>query len=288
MDDTLIELLEVCWQKEFYCMHNDVDGLIESVLNSKLLSINLRSQHLDKKKQEVENIVEQPTKRGTQPEYSLSMGYEHLSIIPEMELDEVIKSSVKNLVLIPSECEVTSDDESECDVPIKDESSLVFTTFSNLLFDCNDDFTSSDDESLSDDDVLMEDFKVYSNPIFDDEESNSDKIDPLYFNVESNLIKSLSNRDTLFDSSQLLVNDSIRIPKNKSSYSDHHDDPSFPQPPPEPPDVEFFFDLEPDLISVMKYNIDEFNEDEYFDPGSKIDVFANIEGDDYFPFIFVI
>nr|GEX63659.1 hypothetical protein [Tanacetum cinerariifolium] len=202
MDDTLIELLEVCWQKEFYCMHNDVDGLIESVLNSKLLSINLRSQHLDKKKQEVKNIVEQPTKRGTQPEYSLSMGYEHLSTIREMELDEVIKSSVKNLVLIPSEYEVTSDDESECDVPIKDEYSLVFTTFSNLLFDCNDDFTSSDDESLSDDDVLMKDFKVYSNPVFDDEESNSDKIDPLYFNVESNLIKSLSNHNTLFDSSR--------------------------------------------------------------------------------------
>nr|GEY15108.1 hypothetical protein [Tanacetum cinerariifolium] len=49
MEDTLLELLEVCRQKEFYCMHNDVDDLIESALNSKLLSINLRSQRLDKK-----------------------------------------------------------------------------------------------------------------------------------------------------------------------------------------------------------------------------------------------
>nr|GFD20151.1 hypothetical protein [Tanacetum cinerariifolium] len=113
----------------------------------------------------------------------------------------VIKSSVKNLLPIPSEYEVTFDDESECDVPIKDESSPVFTAFSNLLFDCNDDFTSSDDESLSDEDVPMEDFKFYSNPLFDDEESNSHKIDPYYFNVEFDLIKSLSNRDTLFDSS---------------------------------------------------------------------------------------
>nr|GEY87031.1 hypothetical protein [Tanacetum cinerariifolium] len=36
-----------------------------------------------------------------EPEYSLSMGYEHLSTIPETESDEVIKSSVKNLVPIP-------------------------------------------------------------------------------------------------------------------------------------------------------------------------------------------
>nr|GEU84375.1 hypothetical protein [Tanacetum cinerariifolium] len=133
------------------------------------------------------------------PEYSLSMGDEHLSTIPETESDEVIKSSVKNLVPIPSEYEVTSDNESECDVPVKDESSPIFKTFSNPIFDDNDDFTSSDDEPLSVEDVQMEDFKVYSNPLFDDEEINSDEIDPHYFNAESDLIESLSNRDTLFD-----------------------------------------------------------------------------------------
>nr|GEU69673.1 hypothetical protein [Tanacetum cinerariifolium] len=135
-----------------------------------------------------------------EPEYSLSMGYEHLSTTPEMKSDEVIESSAKNLVPVPSEYEVASDDESECDVPVKDESSLVFTTFSNLIFDDNDDFTSSDDESLSEEDVPMENFKVYSNPLFDDGEINSDNID-LYYNAESNLIESLLNRDTLIDSS---------------------------------------------------------------------------------------
>nr|GEU42637.1 RNA-directed DNA polymerase, eukaryota [Tanacetum cinerariifolium] len=134
-----------------------------------------------------------------EPEYSLSMGNEHLSTIPETEFDEVIKSSVKNLVPIPSEYEVTFDDESECDEPIKDESSLVFTTFSNPIFDDNDDFTSSDYGLLSNEDVPMEDFKVYSNSLFDDEEINSNKIDPHYFNAEYDLIESLSNRDTLFD-----------------------------------------------------------------------------------------
>ncbi|GJV40258.1 hypothetical protein Tco_1418698 [Tanacetum coccineum] len=63
------------------------------------------------------------------------------STIPETESDEVIKSSVENLVPIPSESEVTSDNESECDVPVNDESSPIFTTFSNPLIDSNDDFT---------------------------------------------------------------------------------------------------------------------------------------------------
>nr|GFC94544.1 hypothetical protein [Tanacetum cinerariifolium] len=97
-----------------------------------------------------------------EPEYSLSMGYEHLSTTPETELDEVTKSSVKNLLPIPSEYEVTSDDESECDVPVKDDSSSVFTTFSNPLFNDNDDFTSSDDESLPEEDVPIENFKEFS------------------------------------------------------------------------------------------------------------------------------
>nr|GFD26878.1 hypothetical protein [Tanacetum cinerariifolium] len=129
------------------------------------------------------------------------MGYEHLNTTPKTESDEVIESSAKNLAQIPSEYEVTFDDESECDVPVKDESSLVFTTFSKPLFDCNDDFTYSDDESLSEEDVPMENFKSYSNPLFDDEEINSDKVDLHYFNVESDLIESLSNHDTLVDSS---------------------------------------------------------------------------------------
>nr|GEW64918.1 hypothetical protein [Tanacetum cinerariifolium] len=130
------------------------------------------------------------------------MGYEHFSTISKTESDEVIKSSVKNLVPIPSEYDVTFDDESECDVPVKDESFPIFTTFSNPLFDCNDDFTSSDDESLSsEEDVPMENFKVYSNSLFDDEEINSDKVDSHYFNAESDLIESLSNQDTSFDAS---------------------------------------------------------------------------------------
>nr|GEU33931.1 hypothetical protein [Tanacetum cinerariifolium] len=136
-----------------------------------------------------------------EPKYSLSMGYEHLSFTPEMKLDKVRESSAKNLVPIPSEYEVTSDDESECEVPVKYDSSPVFTTLSNHLFNYNDEFSSSDDESLPNEDVLIEEFKVYSNPLFDDGEINSNKLDPHCLNVESDLIESLLNRNNLIDSS---------------------------------------------------------------------------------------
>ncbi|GJR64218.1 hypothetical protein Tco_0010283 [Tanacetum coccineum] len=128
-----------------------------------------------------------------EPDNSLSMGDEHLSTIPETESDELIKSSVENLIPIPSEFEDSSDIESECDVPVCDN----FTTFSNPLFDADDDFSSSDDESFSDEDVPKE---IYSNPLFD-EEIISTKIDPHHLNVESDLIESLLNRDILIVSS---------------------------------------------------------------------------------------
>ncbi|GJV71893.1 hypothetical protein Tco_1491888 [Tanacetum coccineum] len=58
-----------------------------------------------------------------EPEDSLSMGDEHLSTIPEKESDKVIKSSVENLVPIPSESKDLTDYESECDMPVCDDSS---------------------------------------------------------------------------------------------------------------------------------------------------------------------
>nr|GEW07479.1 hypothetical protein [Tanacetum cinerariifolium] len=207
MEDTMLELIEVCRQKSFIEVKNIVEQptergirITESLQNFRVIR-KKSSTFLNNTSQIslVHAIV--PVLPTEEPEYSLSMGYEHLSTIPETESDEVTKSSAKNLLPIPSEYEVTSDDESECDVPVKDESSLVFTTFSNPLFNDNDDFTSSDDESLSYEDVPMKDFKVYSNPLFDDDEIDSDEIDPHCFNAESDLIESLSNRDILIDSS---------------------------------------------------------------------------------------
>nr|GEZ37287.1 hypothetical protein [Tanacetum cinerariifolium] len=40
MENTIIELVEICRQKELLCMHDNVDDLIESALNYKVLLIN--------------------------------------------------------------------------------------------------------------------------------------------------------------------------------------------------------------------------------------------------------
>ncbi|GKC12332.1 hypothetical protein Tco_1009114 [Tanacetum coccineum] len=52
-----------------------------------------------------------------EPEDSLIMGGEHLSTIPENKSDEFLKSSVEDLVPIPSAPEDTSESESDCDLP---------------------------------------------------------------------------------------------------------------------------------------------------------------------------
>nr|GEV93249.1 hypothetical protein [Tanacetum cinerariifolium] len=69
---------------------------------------------------------------------------------------------------------------------------------------------------------------------------------------------------------ELLSDNSIPLTEEESSDSDHQDDPSFPRPPPEPPDVDF----EPDAgdeIPVVMNDRDEID-----------------ENDDYFSFMFVI
>ncbi|GJY22709.1 hypothetical protein Tco_0396367 [Tanacetum coccineum] len=129
-----------------------------------------------------------------EPEDSLIMGDEHLSTIPEKESDEVIKSSVKDLVLILSESEDTSKSDSDCDLPSCDDFSPInlyeekSMTFSNPPFDLNDDFTSSDDESLSNEDVSKYNVKIYSNPLFEfDDEYISSDVNPLFDEVLENI-----------------------------------------------------------------------------------------------------
>ncbi|GJZ12955.1 hypothetical protein Tco_0548185 [Tanacetum coccineum] len=88
---------------------------------------------------------------------------EHFSTIPEKESDEFIKSSVENLVPIPSESKDTFGSNSDCDLP-------------------------SDDESLSDKDVLEDNVKIYSNPLFEfDDEYISSAVNPLFNEVLENI-----------------------------------------------------------------------------------------------------
>ncbi|GKE47118.1 hypothetical protein Tco_1478376, partial [Tanacetum coccineum] len=149
-----------------------------------------------------------PVLSTVEPVDSLIMEDEHLDTIPATKSDEVIKSSVENLVQNPSE----SEDECECDVYNCDDSQTInFSTFSNPLFD---DSTSSDDESSHEEVIYEIGFKTYSNPLFDlDEEIISSEFSLIHnedldstlkndrFDTESYLLESLLNRDTLMASS---------------------------------------------------------------------------------------
>nr|GEZ64912.1 hypothetical protein [Tanacetum cinerariifolium] len=129
------------------------------------------------------------------------------------ELDEFIKSSVENLVPNPSE----SEGENECDVPACED----FTTFSNILFDADYDFSSSDDQSFSDEDIPK---KIYSNPLFD-KKIISMKIDPHHFNAESDLIESFLNRDSLIISSSSKIDslfDEFAVEENEVTRSNEY------------------------------------------------------------------
>nr|GEX48567.1 hypothetical protein [Tanacetum cinerariifolium] len=350
-DSDIHQLIEEC------SVEDDIDNLIESALDSKLLSINLiNSQRLDKKEQEVKNVVEQPDERRNrakkslqnfrvihkssiffkntsqissihsiahiqstkEPEHLLSMGYKHLSITPKTESDKVKESNAENLVPITSKCEVTSEDVIECDKPAKDESSSIFMTFSNLLFDYNDDFASSDDESLPNEDV-PEEIRLIENLLYDnsfprpleelnaeiadtivesipllpipvqDGNSQQEEIDivtktddvlpPSDDNDDDSLDDLLLGEADLFlsDNSispgienvvvdpegdvrfldELLIDDSIL--SHESFDSNFEDSPLIPRPPLEPPDIESFFDLNPDVIA--KEISDKLNED---------------------------
>nr|GFA32468.1 reverse transcriptase domain-containing protein [Tanacetum cinerariifolium] len=146
-----------------------------------------------------------PIQMSSRPEDSLIMRDKDLRTILKKELNDVIKFGVEDLVPIPSESEDTSKSDSECDLPSCDDFSPIDVpegksmTFSNPLFDSNDDFTSSDDESLSDEDVPEDNVKFYSNPLFEfDDKYISSDVNPLFDEVLKD-IKSKAFYDSNLD-----------------------------------------------------------------------------------------
>ncbi|GJS10381.1 hypothetical protein Tco_0367177 [Tanacetum coccineum] len=88
--------------------------------------------------------------------------------------------------------------------------------------------------------------------------------------------------DEIYDNS---TNDPLlELPEFESFHFDLYDDPSFPHPPSEPPDVKICLNFEPDAPVIN--NFDELNKDECFDPGGgEIDDSQNVEFDDSFTFV---
>nr|GEV12884.1 hypothetical protein [Tanacetum cinerariifolium] len=82
-----------------------------------------------------------------EPDNSLSMGDEHLDTIPATESDQVIMSSVEDLVPIPSESEGIPD--TMCDVHLANNPTpLEAKDHFVIVINSNDDYSSSDDYSI--------------------------------------------------------------------------------------------------------------------------------------------
>ncbi|GKA21915.1 hypothetical protein Tco_0707877 [Tanacetum coccineum] len=280
---------------------------------------------------------------------SLIMEDEHLDTIPATKSDEVIKSSVENLVPIPSEFKGISKD--TCDVPVCEDPSTfdALSNHSEILSDSNNDGTSSDDDSYENieyieasplnleivsleevNDVdqeekefdLEDNFKnprdnptpdhVFPIPVtdsdsffeeFDTSFSYSDNSLPEFETFSDHTEETRSGSTTTHANNSLPEYDlflfevepdqggltGIVIPDNSNDpllelpefESFHFDlDPSFPRPPPEPPDVEISLIFEPDVPVIN--NVDELNEDECFDPGGGE---INVEVDNSFTFV---
>ncbi|GJU09477.1 hypothetical protein Tco_1131873 [Tanacetum coccineum] len=88
-----------------------------------------------------------------EPVNSLSMGDKHLDTIPETESDEFIKSSVEDLVPIPSESEGIPD--KMCDVPLCENTTPLnaLNEHSEIVVNSDDDNSSSDDDSPYGEDI---------------------------------------------------------------------------------------------------------------------------------------
>nr|GFD19638.1 hypothetical protein [Tanacetum cinerariifolium] len=85
-------------------------------------------------------------------ENSLSMGGEHLDIISATKSDEVIKSSVENLVPILSEFEGILD--TICDVHLdNNHTPLEAKDHVEIVINSNDDISSSDDDSFHEENI---------------------------------------------------------------------------------------------------------------------------------------
>ncbi|GKA47714.1 hypothetical protein Tco_0740597 [Tanacetum coccineum] len=204
MEDTMLDLLKICQQKELYCIHNNEEQEVKNIaelaakrqtrITSCLQNFKVISKEitipLNKTPQiSLVNAIthDLPIE---EPEDSLIMGNEELSTIPEKESDEFIKSSVEDLIPIPIESEDSFESDSESVLPLSDDFSPIVeeksVTFSNPFFKFDDEYISND-----------------VNPLFDEVLENIESKDSYISNLDKSalLVAPLSdaNKDECFD-----------------------------------------------------------------------------------------
>ncbi|GJV66881.1 hypothetical protein Tco_1482390 [Tanacetum coccineum] len=252
-----------------------------------------------------------------EPDNSLIMGDEHLNTIPETESDEVIKSSVENLVPIPSEfkgifediCDVSSCDSDHFDA----ECGLINSLLSRDISIASPKIDFLPKEFAGEFDFIDPILPRTDEDDFDEEEGEIDilqiedeilrekllNINLLINKIEAlNLTPSIpfvlenpsSSPIPIMDSEFLIeevdtflvLEDSI--PLSIESDLGSEEDTIFLNNDPIPEYERFTFDIEPDAPVIN--NFDELNEDECFDPGGgEIDVFQDVEDDNSFTFV---
>nr|GEU68854.1 reverse transcriptase domain-containing protein [Tanacetum cinerariifolium] len=157
------------------------------------------------------------------PDNSLSMGDEHLDTIPTTESDEVIKSSVENLVPIPSESEGIPD--TMCDVLlVNNPTPLEAKDHFEIVINSKDDISSSDDYSLYNENIEYvkaspHDSKVVSLEVTEivipeDKEIEDDNLREKLLNVNLLIAKIKALKDSPTLSSKFLTKSSFTPPKS--------------------------------------------------------------------------
>ncbi|GJV19919.1 hypothetical protein Tco_1368939 [Tanacetum coccineum] len=206
-----------------------------------------------------------------EPDNSLSMGDGHLNTIPEIESDKLIKSSVENLVPIPSESKGISED--ICDVPFND-------------FD--EEKGAIDIDILQIEDEILREKLLNVNLLIDKIEAlNLTPSIPFVLEYPSSSSILVVDSDFLIEEVDTFLVSEDSIPPGIESDFDLEGDIIFDDllnDDPIPEYERFTFDIEPDMAMIN--NFDELNEDECFDPGGGEIVFSqNVEDDDSFTFV---
>nr|GEY67842.1 hypothetical protein [Tanacetum cinerariifolium] len=252
-----------------------------------------------------------------EPKHSFKMGHEHFNT--NLVTKDVAESSTKNLIPIPHECKVVSENRSESNEPVND-NSLIFTTISNPLFD-NDKINSNEinshvefnsDESTSNHDTVKSDYlDEFYGPfipihILEEERIRRELADyinrmEMLFtinprphnptndntNVESFSSLPIPNQENEEVDAVDVLRVDYFIQNSEHEYFENEDSDfdnlPLPLPPPEPPDKGFDFEIK---ISVERNVIVKF---ECNDARWKFDVF-NDENDvlSYFMLLFLL
>nr|GEW36599.1 reverse transcriptase domain-containing protein [Tanacetum cinerariifolium] len=185
--------------------------------------------------------------------HSLNMRYEHFNT--NLLTKDVVDSSTKNLILIPNECMVVSENGSQFTEPIND-NSLDFTIISNPLSDVD----SNSDESTSNHNTMKSDyFDKFYGPfipihILEEERTRREHESELHqeeidvFSV-TNVVLPPSDDDSdeeVDDVGDLHMDNFIQDFEHEYSESEDSDFNNLllPLPPLEPPDKEFDFEID--------------------------------------------